>query len=155
MNKIQKEYCINATQAIIDIPISVLFREKVNEQTYKDYSKIISYPMWLNEVERKLKEDEYKTIDQWKHDMEMIWKNAKKYNQDSFVSDWAMELKKVFDEMSHHVPSTSYEKWINDLEREQKNLAKLLRAVPDYYFPEVEKEEKKKVLTKSSSKPKI
>ena len=159
LNSIQKEFCLDVVHKIKDCPISYHFLERVDENDAPEYYKVIKHPMWLNEVERKINNNEYKTTDQWRSDVELIWKNAKTFNKQSgnYIFIAAIELQKVFEEMVVSIPSTPYEKWIKDIEREQKQLSKILRSMPGYYYPdrEKEKEKSKENLARSGSKSKI
>lgn len=62
-----------------------------------DYHKIITYPMDLGTVEKKLKTDQYTTIDEFANDVNQIWKNCFLYNgPDHFVSQAASALEPTF-----------------------------------------------------------
>ena len=159
LNSIQKDFCLSVVDKIMNIPISYHFYDRVDERDAPDYYKIIKHPMWLNEVIRKINDNEYQSTDQWKNDMELIWKNAKAFNKASnyYIFIAAVELQKIFEEMATTIPSTAYEKWVKDIEHEQKILAKMLREMPGYYRPpEVnEKEKIKDNISRSASKTKI
>ena len=159
LNPYQKEFCLSVVEKIQSIPISCHFNERVNEKEVPEYYKIIKHPMWLNEVLRKINDEEYKSPDQWKSDMELIWKNAKTFNKppEYFISTSAVELQKVFEEMTKSIPSTAYELWLKRIEHEQKILSKMLREMPGYYRPnkENEKEKTKDSISRTASKNKL
>merc|ERR1719384_1794599 len=61
------------------MPISKIFWPPVPKKT-PNYYKLIKRPMHLNKVESNLYLNKYKTIQQFREDVMLVWSNAKHYN---------------------------------------------------------------------------
>lgn len=59
----------------------LIFVEPVSKKDVPDYHLIISEPMCLRDIERKISRDEYKTIDGFYQDVKKIFTNCKTYNE--------------------------------------------------------------------------
>ena len=143
------------TQNIKDFPIAIYFIDPVSEEDCKEYYKEIKKPMWLNKVISKLEKNEYKTPDEWKKDMKLIWENASQFNikRNWLIYYIAAELNSIFKSMSNDIPATPYQAWTKKLEIEQNKLNQLLNTFPGHFIP-VEREKTKEV-ARSSSKAKL
>jgi len=77
--------CLNVTDALISHNESIYFREPLDwkEQGLHDYPKKIKYPMDLGTVKNKLLAKLYSSAFYWAMDVDLIWKNAMKYNDAS------------------------------------------------------------------------
>ncbi|EAY20814.1 Bromodomain containing protein [Trichomonas vaginalis G3] len=159
LNSFEKEYCIKVTNAIFDMPISQDFREFVDDKNSAYYSKIKN-PMCLREVLRKLTENKYAKVQDWKDDMNLIWQNAFKFNKNiqgwgnrqKFIYTFAKELSNRFKEMSENIPSTRFQEWVLNLEEKQKKLSRILNLPPNVYIPHYIPEPKQAISRSKSSK---
>lgn len=52
-----------------------------SKRQYPDYYEIIKNPIALDDVKIKLDENAYSSLEELRQDLEMCFKNAKKYNQ--------------------------------------------------------------------------
>ena len=79
-----------------DGELLVLPFEKVPDKAANsDYYKIITNPIALDNIKRKAKRKKYKNVDQVLADLELMFENAKTYNEEgSDVYDAAVELQK-------------------------------------------------------------
>ncbi|KAI9768568.1 MAG: hypothetical protein M1840_004765 [Geoglossum simile] len=69
------------------------------------YPTIIKNPMDISTMEKKLKGDEYATVEIYVADMDLIVSNAVTFNgADHFVSNSARNLKKAFEKQLGHLP---------------------------------------------------
>jgi bromodomain-containing factor 1 len=69
------------------------------------YPTIIKNPMDISTMEKKLKGDEYATVEDYIADMDLIVSNAVTFNgPDHFVSNSARNLKKAFEKQLGHLP---------------------------------------------------
>ena len=69
----------------LDDPAYIVFRGNVYEQfssekELENYKSIIKKPMYLNKIRKKIEKREYSNFDEFKNDLFLIPKNAKKYN---------------------------------------------------------------------------
>jgi len=56
------------------------FHEPVDGDVVRDYYKIIKKPMSLSLVEKKVEQNEYTTMEEFKEDLQLICDNARMYN---------------------------------------------------------------------------
>lgn len=159
LNSYEKDACLKITKKFIDMPISAEFRELVDDKNELYYSKIKT-PMALNTVLKKLNENKYNKVQEWKDDMNTIWNNAIKFNKGHQFSDspqkfifyFAKELSQRFKELSENIPSTLFQEWILNLEEKQKKLTKILNAPPNIYIPHYNPEPKVQISRSKSNR---
>jgi ATP-dependent helicase STH1/SNF2 len=66
-------------------------------QDYPDYYRIILTPIALSQIRKRISAHAYKTVSGFRDDVELMFANAKTYNQeDSWVYVDAVEMHKVF-----------------------------------------------------------
>jgi hypothetical protein len=114
--------------------IARFFREPVDpEQDHaEDYYDKIKKPMDLGTVLQNLHDDKYPTVEKWKDDMNLIWKNAMTYNgQTSPLYSIAKDLSDIFRQKSEVIPATQTEEWLFALRRRHHKIMQLLEARPD------------------------
>ncbi len=76
------------------------FKEPVKKEDVPDYYDVIKNPIDLQTIKEKLKNDLYKTKNQFVKDIELIFKNAKIYNQPNTIFyKYASELEKFSQEI--------------------------------------------------------
>lgn len=134
MTKIQKLSCIKITKKLMDFPISVFFLNPVDpiNDGVPDYFEKVKKPMDLNKVMVRLNEGYYPSIDEWKKDVNLIWKNALLYHtDDSIVFIIAKELQDTFKKMCENIPKTELEMWTCKIKKTHSKLMKLISAKPD------------------------
>ncbi|BFZ58266.1 transcription initiation at TATA-containing promoter protein [Savitreella phatthalungensis] len=69
------------------------------------YPTIITKPMDLGTIDRKLSKGEYATIDGFIEDVELVWTNCVKFNgPDSVISQMAMRVKEQFERQMRSLP---------------------------------------------------
>lgn len=131
MNNLQLSYCIKITEKLKAIPLSTFFLQPVDLTQAPDYLKTIPKPMDLGTVSKKLESHQYATVNEWKSDVNLIWKNAKTYNpENTFCYMFADELHRRFKEMSDHIPKTKDEEWVLKLNKCHTKFQKILHAKP-------------------------
>jgi bromodomain-containing factor 1 len=75
----------------------------LNIPTYVD---IITHPMDLGTVERKIQTGQYKDVDEFASDMRLIWQNCITFNgPDNAVSIWAKTLSTLFEKQIQRMPT--------------------------------------------------
>jgi len=101
-----------------------------------DYLEIIQQPMALNEVKKKLNNNEYNTLKEWETDVNLIWDNAKTYNgEDTLFTHMAMEAKLWFSGKIKSFPSTPEEEWTRKIQKTAKRLYDVLSHPPTELDP--------------------
>lgn len=75
-----------------------IFAEKV---TIPGYTKVIRKPMYLKIIETKIEEGDYKSLDEFKADVSLMFNNCEKYNgpaSESDVTAYAHEVRRKYQE---------------------------------------------------------
>ncbi len=93
---------------------SYWFQEAVDPVKFNilDYFDIISNPMDLGTVRKKITHNSYGSAKEFVYDMNLIWTNCYKYNGDSHdISKCAQELEKNFKE---YFTSYGLDKYMNE-----------------------------------------
>ncbi|OHS94692.1 Bromodomain containing protein [Tritrichomonas foetus] len=134
LNGVQKTYCLKITKKIMDYPISVFFLNPVDPEKdgAPDYLEKIKKPMDLNTVKSKLESNSYPSIDKWKEEMNLIWKNAMTYNTEgNYIHMIAKELNEVFRRFCETIPKSELEAWTFRVRKTHSKLMKLIESKPD------------------------
>ena len=129
MTKTQAEFCKKITKKIYDIPIAKYFRNPVDKTEVKDYN--VKKPIDLGTVLTKLESEQYKSADQWKSDMKLIWDNAKEFNkQGTPLHQIASELKMYFERKIELIPKTEMSAWEYKVKRQHQKVLDILAVKP-------------------------
>lgn len=148
MNRFKKTRCEEIINKLISFPICYPFLQLIDPERdgAPDYYQFVSKPMALVEVKRKLSEDKYKTVQEFKDDVELIWANARAYNgEGTLFTDMALEAKYWFDKKMKHFPDTLEQEWTEKVLSVSKRLFKLTAHPP----PEVDPTGELKITTQS------
>ncbi|KAI3622262.1 rsc complex subunit [Moniliophthora roreri] len=74
-----------------------LFRDVPDKRDYPDYYNIIMQPIALSQLRKRSQSNYYKDVQQFKADWQLMFNNARTYNQEgSWVYNDAEEMEKVF-----------------------------------------------------------
>ncbi|KAH0543931.1 hypothetical protein FGG08_001832 [Glutinoglossum americanum] len=107
MTKAQHKYLLSGLRNLKRIKDAAVFLEPVDavKLNIPTYPNIVKNPMDIGTMERKLKADEYPTVEGYIADMNLIVDNAILFNgPDHFVSISARNLKKAFDKQLGNLP---------------------------------------------------
>ena len=138
MNEFEKRKCLDLTNKMLRKDLCRLFREKVDPERdgAPDYYTIIKQPMDLTTIRKKLNSNEYKSIEQWIDDMNLIWKNAKLYNTEgSIIHFIAQELEQWFARKCAQIPRNKDEEWMLQLRKSSTALMRLASHPPSSIVP--------------------
>ncbi|EAY22375.1 Bromodomain containing protein [Trichomonas vaginalis G3] len=133
LTKFQVDKCAKLIEKLLAKPICLPFIDLVDpdKDGAPDYLQIIKEPMSLHEVQKKLKNNSYSTIDQFVRDVNLIWSNAKEYNgADTLFSHMAMEAKIWFDGKMKQFSNTPEEEWTRKIQRTTQKLLEVLQHPP-------------------------
>lgn len=101
-----------------------------------DYLTKIKNPMDLGTVRKKLEDNEYDTITQWKADVELIWENSFTYNgKNSLVSVLARQLQTFFKSMTEYITENERDDWLNKFNDLRGKLNALRPKAPKRFEP--------------------
>lgn len=84
------------------------FQKPVNAEEVPDYYNVITEPMDLETMEKRLEEDAYATPDDFVKDAKLVFNNCKRYNNDT-TSYWknANKLEKFMNSKLREIPEWS------------------------------------------------
>jgi hypothetical protein len=95
------------------------------------YFEKIKRPMDLTTVQTNLEHSNYQSLDAWKTDIALIWKNAKDYNgPESLISLMALELATFFQKECELIPKTEWDLWDYRIRKQQQKLMWYLKVNP-------------------------
>ena len=98
------------------------------------YTKVIEHPMDFGTVRKKLESNRYKTIEQWKDDVELIFENSYKFNtRQSLISMLAKQLQTIFHELTENLTSNYKIDWIVQLHQLKTELNNIYQNGPKGY----------------------
>lgn len=85
MTRDLKDRCMECTNKFLKWDLMDDFKSKIEKlpldpEVIRTYLQIIKEPMCLLQVRDKLRENRYKTLDEYKYDMNLIWSNAIQFN---------------------------------------------------------------------------
>ncbi|KAK1926202.1 putative chromatin structure remodeling complex protein STH1 [Papiliotrema laurentii] len=88
----------NAQKSDVGEDLNVFFIDPVDKKLYPDYYQIISKPIAMVQIKRKIGRPTY-TLEAFKADMHLLWDNARTYNEPgSWVYNAAEDMQAFFDE---------------------------------------------------------
>lgn len=104
-----RQWCIKQTKMISTSPFALFFREHPKESVgdWEHYLSCVKNPMWLHEVNDRLRSNSYAYVEEWVSDMMSVFDNALSYNAPETAGwDCAHILKKMFIKNCIPVPSS-------------------------------------------------
>ena len=120
ISKYQRDKLLHIIEKLISWDICAPFRELVDpiRDGATDYFDVIKEPMSLNEVKKKLVNNQYTDLKGITYDVNLIWNNARLYNhEDSIFALMAKEAQNYFNEKMKTFPSTPEEEWLRKIRR--------------------------------------
>lgn len=133
LNQVQLQYCIKITKKMNDFTMARYFRQPVDPKRdgAEDYFDKIRKPMDIGTVLQNLQDNKYSSVDQWRNDMNLIWKNAMTYNNpQSPLYIIAQDLQETFKKMTEYIPRTQTVEWIIKVRKEHSILQRIIDARP-------------------------
>ena len=133
LNDFQREWCLKIVEKLMSLDICKYFIEMVDPE--KDqapgYYDIITEPMALGEVKKRLETGEYQDLASFKREVNLIWQNAVEYNgADSFFADMAKEASLWFQRKMKCFPLSSTEEWLWKVQRTIRDFHETLLHPP-------------------------
>jgi hypothetical protein len=131
-----KQKCLDIIDTIFNHPISAVFHEPVDPiaDEVPDYLDIIQHPSDLTTVRTKLLNDRYRSLQDFRRDMNLIWENAVQYNgRQSLPGFIADRLSRLFQKRMNLLEEPSADQWVNDFLKARSVLCKLFRTAPKVF----------------------
>ena len=120
MNLIQIDFCKKVTHKINKLPISQFFK-----LPNADRGKSTD----LERITDKLDKNEYTSVEQWKDDMNSLWKHVLKDENHKYKLI-AKELSTLFRSYTEIIPRNEDDNWLIMLKKEHTKLCKIIEAKP-------------------------
>lgn len=133
LSSFQKTKCLEIIDKLINWPICSPFIHDVdpNNDGAPDYLNVVKEPMSLTKVKEKLQHGEYKDLDQWKNDVNLIWTNAEEYNgPDGLFTHMAKEAELKFKKKCDRFPKDPEHEWYDRLKRTINKLREIVESPP-------------------------
>ena len=107
--------------------ISIYFLEPIDPELdgCPTYFDVIKNPMDLGTAKNKLEEGKYLSVDEWIHDIQLIWENCILFNQpETYFADLAYDLQKEFISLLEEYSLNNYSRtdWVKQLVKLGKEL---------------------------------
>lgn len=129
----QKRRCLKVLDQIERNESFYLYKQPVDpvRDECPDYFQVISEPMDLSTIRRKLLDDKYTSISEWKNDFSLIWKNSKKYNNGAtLIGLTAQYLQETFKSLTQTMSDNEVADWTSELTKVQTTIRQLLNQMP-------------------------
>ena len=142
MNNIELTFAKETTDKLYDHELAKTFFSKpvdpINDGVI-DYLDVISHPMDFGTIKEKLKSDEYKSAEEWKADVMLVWDNAIKYHKDkrNGLYPIAVYFKNKCEKMLALIPKSQADTWFLKVQKANKRITNLLSSSssPDTIAP--------------------
>lgn len=79
-----RKQCQEVMEKICSRPTAQFFFYPIDpiQDNCPDYFEIVKFPMDLSTIKKNLRNNKYKSVAEWKRDMELVWSNSLLYNSD-------------------------------------------------------------------------
>lgn len=125
--------CLNLVDEILKYSISAMFANPVDpvRDNCPNYLELIKEPMDLGTVKKRLQSNYYKTVNDWKHDMELIWTNSYTFNKVNTVLGLiTKELQDKYTQLSEYINDDVDMTWRTKLYCLNRDLNEILKEAP-------------------------
>lgn len=139
----EAKWCKKYTQKLLKNPLTNAFASPIDPKApwAADYFAIIPNPMDLSTMMKKFGSGQYTSTSQWYDDLDLIWKNAKVFNnKKTTLYSVADYLQKKCEKKYKTMPHGDVQNYHLELEKVNKQLKTMLQfEVPQYsYLPKVD-----------------
>jgi hypothetical protein len=114
----QMQQCLSVLDKLTRHAISKLFAQPVDpdHDNLPNYTTVVTRPMDLGTVRKKLLSGEYPTVAAWREDMDLIWLNSLAFHpRGSLISTVTLELQSLFRKYSAHLTESPDADWLSKL----------------------------------------
>ena len=125
--------CLEIVDALTKHPVAEIFLNPVDPEEDKvpNYHQIVKNPSDLGTVRQNLVDQKYKTLDEFKREMNLIWENAALFNgRHSTVACMGEKLARIFHKKMAAIEERPRDVWVSEYLKAQSMLVKLFRAQP-------------------------
>ena len=133
MNDYDKSWCLKLLTELTKMPITAPFRQPVDpvRDNAPDYLKIITNPMDLGTMKKKLSNDEYHSVQSFIDDIKLICDNSKLFNGEKSLygmicDDIITEVQKFYCEKADN----AHQEWLRSLNKAVSELHEHMKYAP-------------------------
>ena len=127
------ELCIKIMDELCAHPVTSPFHEPVvkGEGEPPNYYTIIKKPIDLGTIRKNLEEKQYKRIQEWTEDVDLVWKNAELYNEPGTAfSLFASESRKIFEKLVRKTSIYVMSTWCSETYRLKNKITEIISNAP-------------------------
>lgn len=153
----QRQRVMEVMQKLRSRTISKMFAQAVDpiRDSCPDYFDIVKQPMDLGTVMHKLETDQYKSVADWKSDINLIFSNSNLYNaKASLLRLITKDLSDMFTELVATLSDSPSNDWIDTLQALGAEMNQVMKDMIPPPNPKQTKNQSKKEVPKKQSKPK-
>lgn len=114
----QRDRVLAVMNELESFQISRMFAQPVDPErdNLVDYYKIVKTPMDLGTIRKKIEEDQYQSVAQWKEDVELVWSNSLLvHGKTSILGSITLELQNKFKKLVQHLTDNPDNDWMTKL----------------------------------------
>ena len=137
-------YAIKIKNILMKKPCATVFLEPVdpNSEFAPNYYLKIRKPIDFGTIQEKLLAKEYKSLNDWEHDITLIWQNTEKFfGKISYMTALSTELKNSFYKIKDLEIPDDIKSWMFIISKLQQKLEKIFKEAP----PKLNKNWKKQI----------
>lgn len=127
----QRLECLRVMDQLSTRAVSGMFSKPINpkDDDCPNYYQVIDKPMDLGTVRKKLEENIYRTVEEWKKDVDLVWSNSLKYNKTGLITVITADLKEYFDKISRSVSDSVAQDWKTKLSQIRDELETAVKEI--------------------------
>lgn len=132
LSDFQRRGCLDALDKITEYRISEMFAHPVDpvRDNCPTYLDVIKHPMDLSTVRKKLMDNEYTSVSQFKSDMDLIWENTITFNgKQALIACLARQLQNIFNKSTANITGNDILDWTTQCMVIKDNISSLFTPV--------------------------
>eukprot|EP01071_Lankesteria_metandrocarpae_P001217 Lankesteria_metandrocarpae@DN1383_c0_g1_i1.p1 len=105
---------VEMTEALISHASAGMFIYPVDAEAVPEYYQTVAQPMWFQKIAENLKQKRYSTLEEWKVDVFLVFRNCRTFNkQDSTIIQDCDRLQQDLYDMLRHAEKLVFSKSAN------------------------------------------
>ncbi|OHT13729.1 Bromodomain containing protein [Tritrichomonas foetus] len=125
--------CISCVDYLLTFQISKMFATPVDPERdmCPTYLQVIQKPMDLGTIRKKLENNEYDKVSDFKADIELVWENAITFNgKTALIATLARQLQATFKEKAEFITDDEKEGWLYELNELKARFNNVISSAP-------------------------
>ena len=138
MNDFERRKCLELTNKMLHMDMCKPFKDKVDpiRDGAQNYNEIVKHPMDLSTIRKNLNNGQYKLLDEWADDVNLVWHNAMLFNSEgTLIHLVAKEMEMWFKKKFKNMPRNTDEEWVMMLRKSTKKMMYLTQHPPASIVP--------------------